>query len=78
MKNSDMTENRYLIMYQNKKLYNGIISEIEGGAAIQVTTYTQSRIYTKASQFRLGKTGVYVQRGKHWDCINFCSIRPVR
>ena len=74
----NMKPNRYLIMHENKKLYKSIIAEISRGLAIQVTTYTHSKIYTKAEQFKLGKTGVYVQRGKKWDCINGASIRSIR
>lgn len=76
--NDEMTPRRFLIRMENKKLYNRILSEIAKGLAIQVTTYTKSKIYTRAEQFKLGKTGVYAQRGKHWDCINFCSIRSIR
>jgi len=75
---SKMTPNRFMRMYENKKLYNSIIVEISKGLSIQITTYTQSKIYSKAEQFKLGKTGVYAQRGKNWDCINGASIRSVR
>lgn len=78
MTNAQMTPNRFLRMMENKKLYTRIISEIEKGLAIQITTYTRSTIYTEGGQFKLGKTGVYVQRGKHWDCINGASVRSVR
>jgi hypothetical protein len=78
MSNENMKANRFLRMYENKKLYNGIIAEIAKGLSIQITTYTQSKIYSKAEQFKLGKTGVYAQRGKNWDCINGSSIRSVR
>jgi len=78
MSNENMKANRYLRMYENKKLYNSIVAEIAKGLAIQVSTYTKSKIYTKAEQFKLGKTGVYVQRGKNWDCINSSAIRSVR
>ena len=35
-------------------------------------------IYSKIEQFKLGKNGVYVQRGKSWDCITGASIRSIR
>jgi hypothetical protein len=73
-----MKAGRYRRMYVDKKLYNEILTEIARGLAIQVTTYTKSKIYTKASQFRLGRDGVYVQRGKNWDCIRGASVRSVR
>ena len=78
MTNAEMTPNRFLKMMENKRLYNSILTELAKGLAIQVTTYTHSKIYSKAAQFKLGKTGVYAQRGKNWDCINGTSIRSVR
>ncbi len=78
MSNEQMKANRYMRMYENKKLYQNILAEIEKGLAIQVTNYMHSKIYTKASQFKCGKTGVYVQRGKNWDCINGSAIRSIR
>jgi len=78
MTDAQMIPNRFLRMMENKRLYNSIVLEIANGLSVQVTTYTQSRIYSKAEQFKLGKTGVYTQRGKKWDCINGASIRSVR
>ena len=75
---SKMTPNRYGKMFACKKLYNNIATEISKGLAIQITTYNQSKIYTKIDQFKLGKTGVYVKRGKRWDCILYTSIRSIR
>ena len=75
---SKMTPNRFGKMMECKKLYNSIKAEISKGLSIQITTYTQSKIYSKIEQFKLGKTGVYVQRGKAWDCITGASIRSIR
>lgn len=76
--NQEMKENRYRIAMLNKRLYNGIAEEIANGLAIQVTTYGKSFVYTKLEQFKLGKTGVYAQRGKSWDCINYAKVRSIR
>ena len=63
----------------DESLYKAILAEIEKGLAIQVTTYLISRVFTKASQFKLCNNGVFAQRGKNWDCISVgCSIRSVR
>lgn len=78
MDNEKMTSNRFLRMMENKKLYTSIISELDKGLTIQITTYTKSSLYNKPSQFKWGKSGVYVQRGKNWDCINGASIRSIR
>lgn len=78
MTNEQMKPNRFLDMMKYKKLYTAIVAEIEKGLAIQITTYTKSSIYKSASQFKYGKSGVYVQRGKNWDCINYANIRSVK
>jgi len=78
MTDAQMIPNRFLRMMENKRLYNSIVLEIAKGLSIQVTTYAKSKIYSRAEQFKLGKTGVYAQRGKKWDCINGASIRSVR
>ena len=75
---SKMTPNRFGKMMEYKKLYNNIKAEISKGLSIQITTYTNSKIYSKIEQFKLGKNGVYVQRGKSWDCITGASIRSIR
>lgn len=76
--NENMKPNRFLRMFENKTLYNKIAHEIGKGLSIQVTTYTRSTVYKSLDSFKLGKNGVYVKRGKNWDCINGASIRSVR
>jgi len=58
--------------------YEAIISRINQGYAIQVTTHTKSFILKNASQFKVNASGVYIQRGKKWDCINFCKIDVIK
>jgi hypothetical protein len=72
-----MKPNRFLTMMENKRLYAFIAEALAKGLSIQITTTTQSRIYGKIEQFRLGKSGVYVCRGKNWDCINGASVRAI-
>jgi hypothetical protein len=57
--------------------YNAIVREISAGKLIQVTTQTHSKLYKTVAQFKYNSTGVYVQRGKKWDCINFCKLNVV-
>lgn len=78
MTNSEMKPNRFLNLCKYKKLYSGICEAIKNGFSIQVTTYTQSRIYKSIDQFKIDKLGVYAQRGKHWDNITLCSIRSFK
>ena len=78
MTNDQMRPGRFERMMRYKRLYASIMSEIDKGLAVQVTTYTRSVVYTKASQFKMDRLGVYAQRGKHWDDITGCSIRSVQ
>lgn len=73
-----MTPDRYSRMLYAKRLYKFILDALQAGKRIQVTTYTTSRIYTSTSQFKADKFYVYSQRGKHWDCINLCSVRAIQ
>jgi hypothetical protein len=77
MTNEQMKPNRFARMMENKTIYEKILDAIKKGFSIQITTYTHSKIYSKSEQFKLGKSGVYVQRGKNWDCINGASIRVI-
>ena len=73
----EMKPDRFGRMYHAKRLYKYILSALQQGKRIQVTTYTQSRIYSSESQFKAGKYSVYVKRGKNWDCINLCSVMAI-
>ena len=77
MTNAEMKPGRFAKAMKFKKIYAFIVRAIASGARIQITTYTQSRIYTSVSQFKLTMKGIYAQRGKNWDCIEFCNIRAV-
>jgi len=58
--------------------YAAINAKIAEGYAIQVTTCTKSFIVKSAAQFKVNAGGVYMQRGKRWDCINFCKISLIK
>ena len=75
--NDQMRPYRFQRMMECRILYRKIESALASGLRIQVTTYAHSKVYTNLEQFKLGKTGVYVARGKHWDDISGCSIRSV-
>ena len=78
MTNDQMKANRYANAMKYKKMYAFIAGSIENGLRIQITTYTQSRIYSSVSQFKLTLKGIYAQRGNNWDCIEFCNIRAIQ
>lgn len=76
--NDQMIPDRFSRMQFAKRLHKFITESIRNGYRIQVTTYTQSRIYSHESQFKAGKYSVYAQRGKKWDCIDLASVRAVQ
>lgn len=47
------------------------------GNKIQVCTYTRATLYDHrhANLFKITSTGLFVARGKSWDCIDYCGIR---
>lgn len=63
-----------------RTLYGKITETLQAGGMVQVCTYTHAKEYTAkhADMFRLGNGSVYVQRGKHWDCIDYCGFRFYR
>lgn len=75
--NSRMIANRYATAHYYKKIYKSMIKAMEAGYRIQVSTYLVSRVYSRPEQFKLRMDGIYAQRGKHWDCINYSAIRSV-
>ena len=77
MTNEEMRAGRFLRWHKARKLYGVIVKHLESGRRVQVTTYTRSTVYRSVEQFRCGKTGVYVARGKSWDCIDGCHVRVV-
>ena len=49
-------------------------AHLAAGGSVQVSTYAKSTIYSPkhAGMFKTGKDGnLYVQRGKHWDCLSY-------
>lgn len=58
-------------------LYDRIVSHLENDGGVQISTYTKSTLYEKKhiKMFKVTQNGAWVQRGKKWDCIDYCSIR---
>jgi hypothetical protein len=54
-----------------------IVSHLQAGGAVQITTYTKSWVYSAkhATWFTATKDGVFVQQGKGRVCIHLASIR---
>jgi len=65
--------------------HDAIIAAIESGKVVTVSTYTQSRaIYFKTLKkfreagiplFKVSDDSLYMARGKHYDCIDYCKIQ---
>jgi len=74
--NSEMKANRFLTMHKARKRIAWIKAQFANGRDVYISTYLSSTRYRPqhADMFRAGKTGAYVQRGKKWDCIDFCNV----
>ena len=50
---------------------------LKSGLRVQVSTHLRSTVYDErhAGMFKASGRSLYVQRGKNWDCIDYCSIR---
>lgn len=64
-------------MVNHKELFERIIKHLDDDGVVQVSTYTKSTLYRRkhSTMFTSDSKGVYVKRGKNWDCISYCSIR---
>lgn len=47
------------------------------GNKIMICTYTRATVYDSrhVGMFRATERSLYVQRGRSWDCIDYCGIR---
>jgi hypothetical protein len=78
MTNAEMLPNRFLRLANGRKLYSQITSHLAQGGAVQVCTYLKAtQLEAKhLNMLKMDSRGsVYLQRGKHWDCIDHCAIR---
>jgi hypothetical protein len=60
-----------------KELLNAIQETLNSGLRVQVSTHLKSTIYDSrhVGMFKVSGNSLYAQRGKKWDCIDYCSIR---
>ena len=77
LSNDQMKANRYLRWHQARQQHARITRHLARGGKIAVCTYTRTTVYDDrhAEMFSATKAGVYVRRGKGWDCIDYCAIR---
>lgn len=76
MTNDQMKPNRFLRWHKARKRIAFIKARLAAGAVVTVATQTHAWHYRQkhADMFKATKSGAFVQRGKRWDCIDWCSI----
>ena len=74
--NAQMKEGRFLRWHKARQRLTWIQARLSEGYTVQCSTYLRSVRYKAkhADMFKATKTGVFVQRGKNWDCIDGCKI----
>lgn len=75
--NAQMTANRFARWAKARAKLAKIQAALSNGATITISTYgRQLRLTAKhADMLKATKTGLYVQRGKAWDCIDGAKIQ---
>lgn len=72
--NEQMKANRYWKMFLARRKYRDIAQHIAAGGRVMVATCTQAKVYASIDHFILGKSSLYVRRGKGKDCIDYSNI----
>lgn len=69
--------NYYLDWHKRRKRLAAILTHLErGGTVLLCTAYRVTKITAKhSSMLRAVPDGLYIQRGKNWECLNFTTIR---
>jgi len=75
--NEQMIPNRFGRMAKVRRLQRKIAATFAAGGIVQVATHTRYTNYSAkhAEMFKFDRFSAYVARGKHFDCIDFCTIR---
>lgn len=76
MKNSQMKAGRFLKWQDAKKKLGWINAHFDAGRNVYVCTYTRSTRFKPKHRgfFKANRNGVWVARGKSWDCIDGCKL----
>ena len=77
MTNEQMTSNRYGRWATARKAYAEITAALQAGKTIIISTYCKAWQFDQRHTdfFKATKSGLYMRRGKHWDCIDGASVR---
>ena len=82
--NSEMKAGRFYDMHHSRikkaemlELYNKIQAHFAAGGEIIVATYTKATHFKPkhSAMIQMRGSSLYMQRGKHWDCIDYCIFR---
>lgn len=76
MTNEQMTAGRFLKIHKARRMFRFIVSNLEAGNSVSLTTATRSTNYKAkhVAMFKIKGADVFVQRGKSWDCINYTRV----
>ena len=77
MTNDQMKPGRFLRWQQARRTAAKIAAHLTSGGKVLVCTYTRATVYSRrhADMFRATSSRLYVRKGTHWDCIDYCAIR---
>lgn len=77
MTNEAMKPGRFLRLHTAQQKARQIAAHLAAGGRVMVATYTKATFYDQrhAAMFRATRSGLFVQRGKAWDCIDYCAIK---
>jgi len=72
-----MTAGRFLRYARARKRVAWIKAQLAAGRIVELRTHTKATRYAArhAGMFEATKAGAFVQRGKSWDCIDYCTLR---
>jgi hypothetical protein len=74
MTNDEMVPGRFQKMQDARRLYDRMACAMNKGGFAVVYTNMIARRIDQLSDVKLGRTAVYIRRGKSWDCINYCRV----
>lgn len=74
--NEQMKAGRFLRWHTARRKVAFIRNHLSEGRTIYISTATRiTKVSAKhADMFKATKSGAYIQRGRNWDCIDFCKI----
>jgi len=78
MSNDQMIADRYGRWARARKGQAEIVSALQAGKTVIVSTYGKAWQFDKpghADYFKAKRDGLYMRRGKAWDCMTGASVR---